>query len=314
MSDVWTLIARSSLTKTILEFHHAVKGRAMELRMKRLLKRAERKWRRAYLSVLVIGARFLFSRRGVVPHFTYQTQLRTEGGGAQIHNRIATFALSKGVGGTFDNFQMTHVDHGAGGDWITNWNNLLDFSRLGFPSLALESYRRVSVVTSLLSALSPRERNFSFSITNPHFLTDVMPELIDRIRTDLVSIYSPRYMVQASLDVAIHLRRLQPADIQFTSQRLSSFDQISNRLQLESRTGETIVVFTSPKADSTDLQQISFIKVDTGDAIQSFVKMVGAKELVIGHSSLSYVAGLLNENKVWYSEFWHPPMPKWLQI
>jgi hypothetical protein len=46
----------------------------------------------------------------------------------------------------------------------------------------------------------------------------------------------------------------------------------------------------------------------------TFSSMVFADALVIGSSSLSYVAGILSEGTVYYVPFWHPPLPNWIVL
>ena len=47
---------------------------------------------------------------------------------------------------------------------------------------------------------------------------------------------------------------------------------------------------------------------------ETFVGMVTSDILVMSRSSLSYTAALLNENQVYYLNFWHPPLNKWLKF
>ena len=42
--------------------------------------------------------------------------------------------------------------------------------------------------------------------------------------------------------------------------------------------------------------------------------MVLADVLVAGASSFSYTAGILAEGTVYYTPFWHEPLPHWISI
>lgn len=51
------------------------------------------------------------------------------------------------------------------------------------------------------------------------------------------------------------------------------------------------------------------------ESIEStFISLVLADALVIGTSSMSYVAGQLSQGSVFYTPFWHPPLPHWISV
>ena len=52
-----------------------------------------------------------------------------------------------------------------------------------------------------------------------------------------------------------------------------------------------------------------------GDPIEAIYKMSSADYLIMGRSSLSYIAGILNiRGKVYYpANFWHPPLSRWIK-
>lgn len=47
---------------------------------------------------------------------------------------------------------------------------------------------------------------------------------------------------------------------------------------------------------------------------ETFTGMVASHILVTSRSSLSYVAALLNENHIYYLNFWHPPLNDWFKF
>lgn len=47
---------------------------------------------------------------------------------------------------------------------------------------------------------------------------------------------------------------------------------------------------------------------------ETFHYLVTAKILVTAKSSLSYCAALLNDNLIYYLDFWHKPLNKWIKI
>lgn len=46
----------------------------------------------------------------------------------------------------------------------------------------------------------------------------------------------------------------------------------------------------------------------------TFTSLVLADALIIGTSSMSHVAGWLSDGVVFYTPFWHPPLPHWISI
>jgi hypothetical protein len=60
-------------------------------------------------------------------------------------------------------------------------------------------------------------------------------------------------------------------------------------------------------------QRGSVVWVD-GDPLVSLSRLVHAPNLVPGRSAFSYLAALLNENTVFYRDFWWPPMPGWIAL
>ena len=50
------------------------------------------------------------------------------------------------------------------------------------------------------------------------------------------------------------------------------------------------------------------------DLITTFHSLVKAKIFIMAKSSLSYSAGILNENKVYYIDWWHKKLHHWINI
>ena len=268
--------------------------------------------RRLLLSMALMFFSKKLNLRGVSLSFTYDTCLETDGGGAQIHSRIATWAFARAVGAEFLNTPMRKVDHGIDEQWVSRWNRLIIFQpeiRTEFPS----NEASMSVLEILLANWKPA-KELTINVKNPHYFTDAFPEAIQNIRSDLRKLFQPATLNSNwTCDFGIHLRLLQPKDVEFTSNRLSSLEQIVLQLELRDSSKE-VVVFTSPVAERNLSGVPAHFSFCTDDALVTITKMTSAKNLVIGKSSMSYVAGLLSEQTVWYPEFWHPPMPDWKRL
>lgn len=268
--------------------------------------------RRLLLSTLIIVFSKKLDHLDVTPSFTYDTCLETDGGGAQLHSRIATWAFARAVGARFLNTPMRKVDHGTDEQWVSRWNQLIKFQ----PETKIESpstEASMTVLGVLLANWKPK-KILNINVKNPHYFTDAFPEAIQDIRSDLRELFqSATPNSDWTCDFGIHLRLLQPKDVDFTSSRLSSLEQIVSKLDLLESSKE-VVVFASPVAERNLPDVPEHFSFCTDDALTTISKMVLAKNLVIGKSSMSYVAGLLSEQTVWYPEFWHPPMPDWKRL
>jgi hypothetical protein len=208
---------------------------------------------------------------------------------------------------------MTSVDHGEGGDWVDRWNNLVDFrfqSALP-PSVTWEG----GTVLSVLSSPWRQKGSTNYiSVSNPHFFTDACPEFVNSIRPKLRSRFVPTPDCSIDeIDVAIHLRLYQPKDVQFTSSRLSNLSEVISKLNLLP-VMKTVTVFVSPNALDSLSDLPKGFEVSSEDALVSITRMSQAKTLVIGRSSMSYLAGLVSSGEVWCPKFWHPPMADWKKL
>lgn len=250
--------------------------------------------------------------RGISLSLTYDTCFDTDGGGAQLHSRIATWAFAEAVGARFLNTQMKKVDHGSDEHWVPRWNQLIRFRPEINPSFTTTG-ASMTVLEILFSSWN-RLEGFTINVKNPHFYTDVFPEAIEAIRSQLREVFQSATTNSSwSCDFGIHLRLYQPKDVEFTSSRLSRLDQIISKLGLHDNS-KSVVLFTSPDAQHNMSDVPEHFSFCSEDALETISKMVLAKNLVIGKSSMSYVAGLISDQTVWCPEFWHPPMPDWKKL
>jgi hypothetical protein len=51
-----------------------------------------------------------------------------------------------------------------------------------------------------------------------------------------------------------------------------------------------------------------------GSVTDTFHSFVTAKVLVTAKSSLSYSAAILNENTIYYQDYWHKPLDHWNKV
>lgn len=252
-------------------------------------------------------------RRSNRPKITCITQSLTEGGGSQLHKRISTWAFAASFELDYLHSPLTSVDHSEGDNWLEQWNSLLDFERALEICPPLTFPRTISASRLVWKLLLSREMDTIWVIENPHFFSDVFPEAIHRLRPKLREIFDRKSPVPTAA-VGVHLRLLQPRDVEFTESRHSNATRIFEFLGSLGFRGEEISIFVSPSSRLESVQLPRGVQVCTDGAIETFSQMVSCKHLIIGKSSLSYVSGLLNNNVVFYEEFWHPGMPDWKRV
>jgi hypothetical protein len=268
--------------------------------------------RRLILSTALILFSLRAHRRSFRLSFTYDTSFDTDGGGAQLHSRIATWAFAEAVGARFLNTPMRKVDHGSDEHWVPRWNRLIAFRETVKPDLT-STCLSMTVLGVLLTPW-PKGKALTINLKNPHFFTDAFPEVVHAIRPQLRDVYQTATTnMDWTCDFGIHLRLYQPKDVEFTSSRLSRLDKVIAKLGLHEKS-KSVVLFSSPDAEKNFSDVPEHFSFCSEDALETISKMVLVRNLVIGKSSMSYVAGLISEQTVWYPEFWHPPMPDWKRL
>ena len=64
------------------------------------------------------------------------------------------------------------------------------------------------------------------------------------------------------------------------------------------------------------LSKFEAVTVNYGlDSISSIIMMANADALILSKSSFSFLGGILNrEGLVFYQDFWHKPLSRWVQV
>jgi hypothetical protein len=116
------------------------------------------------------------------------------------------------------------------------------------------------------------------------------------------------------LDIAIHIRRGDVAEgnIRYTDNAF--YAQIFQVLKCK-YPDYSITVFSEGKYD--DFKELGLDESQcklNADVRESYHSLVSAKVLVMSKSAFSYTCGLLNENTVYYLDFWHRPLDHWISL
>lgn len=129
--------------------------------------------------------------------------------------------------------------------------------------------------------------------------------------------YSVPKPIIDNIDIAIHIRRGDVNGHNEHKKRYTS-NAIYKKIILSLKTKYptyTITVFSEGQYQQfadLGLEQKDF-KLNV-DIYKTFHSLVRAKVLVMAKSSFSYGAGLLNENIVYYEDFWHKSLDNWINI
>ena len=157
----------------------------------------------------------------------------------------------------------------------------------------------------------PFSKDVHYSSSPSLYYTD---KVLEYIRT---SYNSSKKTHIDTIDIAIHIRRGDVTKknniIRYTDN--SFYQKIINKLKKKYPT-YTITVFSEGVYEDfkdLGLEETCF-KLNT-DIFKTFHSLVCSKVLIMGFSSFSYCAGLLNSNIVYhYDTFWHKKLDNWLKI
>jgi len=116
------------------------------------------------------------------------------------------------------------------------------------------------------------------------------------------------------VDIAVHVRRgdVDPKNPRFTGN--SFYQNLINNLKQKYPSRE-IVIFSEGKLEDFEdfgLNEDQF-RLNL-DVAETFHSLVVANVLVTARSSFSYTSAILNENTVYYQDFWHKKLDHWLDI
>jgi len=120
------------------------------------------------------------------------------------------------------------------------------------------------------------------------------------------------------INISIHIRRENSHDLGRAGNRITTpntyYLNIINKIRSENKSKELLFHIYS----QGNINQ--FIEFQSDDTIfhidenvyDTFLGLVSADILVTSPSSLSYVAGLISDGKVYYKSFWHSPREDWI--
>jgi hypothetical protein len=137
-------------------------------------------------------------------------------------------------------------------------------------------------------------------------------------RKQIKSMFSIKTKLPSDLiNVAIHIRRGDVTE-DMNQDRYVGYDHYLRAIEIITRNLGSrckITIFTQRSGFNHDLFSSVEIKYDDENRdSDSWLELVNADILVIGRSSYSYSAGLLNDNTVVYTDMFHPKMLHWIYL
>lgn len=251
---------------------------------------------------------------------------KSDGGGAQWHALLSVIAFSRSYRIPYRHTPLASVEHGplSARSWLSEWNHLFDLSQFGIES--------ASVIHESTPCSGPFEclrlRSFGSGLPNrlvrlehAHAFTNLYPNTLASLRPMLRQSYRPKSGLASPplpLDQAlvVHVRR---GDVSAGGPHRNRY---TSAVAIEARCLEILNRFThlnsvlllspTPDPDLIELTNRGFFLDYDHDVFTHFHWMSCAAALVMARSSLSYLAGMLNPNLVFYDRFEHPPLSGWL--
>lgn len=234
-----------------------------------------------------------FSDAATTKFYTVKSS-SNDGFGAQYHALMSGIAYCKNKGLIYVHTPFEAVSHGG------NARELNEFTGISTPM-------KPEAATNLIT--EPYSEEVHWSERPSEYYTD------DVIKTLRQYYYSTKKPNIPPPDIALHIRR---GDV--TAEYAKRFttnkeNKQAIRMLQEKYPDYAITIFSEGKnSDFAELVSDNITLKLNGSVTDTFHSLVTAKVLVTAKSSLSYSAAILNENTVYYQDFWHKPLDHWNKI
>ena len=238
------------------------------------------------------------------------TDLYSDGFGAQYQKILMCFFSSKIHHLTFHYRPFDKMEHNYKNDpdFIRKKEELINLKN-NIPNVQTSKYSYVD--THYKHHFETFEKNIDMCCESEHmkFIKQCFWSNKDR-----------DFFKNGKINVAVHIRRLNSHDggprnagARVTTEN-SYYLNIVNLIRTKYK--ENLLFHIYSQGTPNNFTEFSnqtdiILHLDT-DVDNSFIGMVAADILVTSPSSLSYVAGILNDGEVWYKPFWHPPRKAWI--
>lgn len=249
-----------------------------------------------------------------------------DGGGGQILRILSVAAFCDYLGIKFVFTPIRTIDFTPDSysitDWVIEWNSIINFQDIyeinNDYKLGISNLTNIFLLVFTKTKLVVMRDAMKFSLLYPNQFS----KLINKYNLSLRNINEIK-----SLDFAFHIRKaivneFHPAYHRELARELnkekivSDFNRVLIDNDLEMYNGR---VFVNKIDDSINalLSEFNKIRFDSEtDAITAIKLMSKAKVLIVAHSAMSYIAGLFNNNKIYYyrSNWRQKGLSEWIPL
>jgi hypothetical protein len=225
---------------------------------------------------------------------------KTDGFGAQYQAIMSGIAICK-----YKNYEYLHTP-------IKKINNVKTINEIN------EINKFIGIKNKNDNKSIDIKEEFSYEVhtsSNPSIY--YTKEVINIIRNYYYSTSKPDI---ENIDIAIHIRRGDVIKNTFGPGKIDRFTddnfytEIINKLLIKYPT-YIINIYSEGKVEDFSIKGHDRLRFHLNrDLITTYHSLVKAKVLIMAKSSLSYSAGILNENKIYYIDFWHKKLDDWIHI
>jgi hypothetical protein len=232
---------------------------------------------------------------------------RNDGFGAQYQNIIYDILYAEANNYNYVYTPIQHIEHNYNNDekYIEQIENIMNIKNTYTKP---DNNVQVDIIDGRMSY------NFIESDINKYINNDTMKP----IRELFWQNKNKNFFNNGKTNIAVHIRRqnLHDSRISGTDTPDEYYKTIINSIrEIYNNTNLLFHIYSqgNPKNFESFKNEDVVLHLDE-NLTDTFTGMVSADVLVTSKSSLSYVAALLNENQVFYLEFWHPQLNHWLKF
>jgi hypothetical protein len=222
-------------------------------------------------------------------------------------------AFCRRFGFTYLHTPFARIEHTSGPDEVARWEATFHLGSgyqtaqdNGRPVVPLKTYARSPALWF---------QPVTVALQHAHDYTDAVGEDYDWFRQS-----HAKPSAAGPVRVAVHIRRGDVSASQnatrFTpdEQILAVLDQVGHVLNSAGATAHVHIYSQGAREDFIAYEKRGAILHLENDALADLLAMSEADLLIIGKSSFSYVAGVINPNIVLYEPFWHAPQRNWIAV
>ncbi len=259
-------------------------------------------------------------------YLTYNIKINPDGMGAQYQRVVGIICIS-----LYYNFQYVHtpiikMDHIEDMKYLNNIDNFFQISN-NYPNVDSIVYDNIfeesNPTIDDLNKYNINNKNILVKIYLPYNICDnntiVYETGMQRLRNILIDKNLPFYKNNYK-KIAIHIRR---GDVKATvnENRYVPLDEIIKIINTFKKKYDNCSFYIFTQIDETNKNEFDIFNNDTmvqikanEDILLTLNHLIHADILVLCKSSFSYLAGLYNNNTVYYFDFWHSKLSNWKNI